>query len=188
MKKGSFMEERSDRNEFSLERNNNLGQKISIQTLDMAREKVRNFKSQLNKLLSLISNQTNITETIKNDISNLIADYNINKYIVSNNDRNLVLKLQSLLDDNNEKSAVLCEKQRSFSASINNKNILLNNLQNNFNALNTNPNNPNIQLKSENEIVEESFSNNSSESPIKNGKQKGSIKNTNKFKLYVNFF
>lgn len=176
MKKGSFMEERSERNEYSLEKNNNHGQKISIQTLDMAREKVRNFKSQLNKLLNVISNQTKITESTKNDISNLISDYNQNKYIISNNDKGLVLKLQSLLDDNNDRSALLNEKQRSLSASITNKNILMNNLQNNFNFLNANLNNPTVHLKSENEIIEESLSSNGSQSPFKNrGLQKGLI-------------
>lgn len=186
MKKGSFMEERSDRNEFSLEKNNNHGQKISIQTLDMAREKVRNFKSQLNKLLNVISNQTTtITEAIKNDISNLISDYNQNKYIISSNDKGLVLRLQSLLDDNNDRSALLSEKQRSLSASITNKNILVNNLQNNFNFVNANFNNPTAHLKSENEIIEESLSSNSSESPSKNrGLQKGLIDFIFYFKFY----
>lgn len=138
-----------------------LNPKICIQTLDVAREKVRNFKLQLNKLLNDVTNGT-INEAVTNEIQALINDFSANKYIISQNDRNLVLKLQELIDEP-DKNNGFNEKQRSLSANISNKkNLLFNNNQNLTNIQNSNINNQNPSVfKSENEIIEESLSNNS---------------------------
>ena len=121
-------------------------EKYSIQTLDVAREKVRNFKLHLNALLGTIGNGS-ITEHTKEEISALIQEFANNKYIISTNDRQLLLKLQEILE---EKEPNL-EKKRSFSANIFNKAQL--SFNNNQISLINNKNEKNQAMKSE--VIEE---------------------------------
>ena len=95
----------SEKRELSLEKSN----KYSIQTLDVAREKVRAFKLQLNSLLKEIG-CGEISDKTKHEVKSLIQDFTTNRYIISQNDRSLLVKLQELVLE--EKA----EKQRCFSA------------------------------------------------------------------------
>lgn len=106
-----------EKRELSLEKNN----KYSLQTLDVAREKARNFKNQLNRLLKSIGT-CQINEQTKKEIQSLLQEFSLNKYIISQADKSILIKLQDLLLE--EKPGSLQDKQRSYSANISNKNVL----------------------------------------------------------------
>jgi len=115
----NLLENQSEKRELSLEKSN----KYSIQTLDVAREKVRAFKLQLNFLLSNIG-IGEINEKTKKDVKSLIQEFATNKYIISQNDRSLLSKLQELvLEEKGEKRCFSANNQKFNIINVANLNL-----------------------------------------------------------------
>lgn len=103
-----FANHNNEKREVSQEKAN----KFSIQNLDVAREKVRCFKTQLNCLLDNLTNGE-ITEKIRLEIKGLVQDFSQNRYIISQNDKGILIKLQTLLEEKDD--VFTLEKSRSSS-------------------------------------------------------------------------
>lgn len=81
--------------------------RLNIQNLDVAREKLRNFKAQLNNLLKNLGNGENNSRFLQ-EIRGLLEDFSANKYVISQHDREMLEKLGEML----EKTPNFCEKSK----------------------------------------------------------------------------
>lgn len=73
----------------------NEEKKFEIQNLEEARDKLRRFKHQLTKVSTNLAQGFN--EELRGDILSLLQDFLKNKYAISANDRQLLMKLEVIL-------------------------------------------------------------------------------------------